>query len=174
MNGSLFRDGIILAVGFLACSLYGPRAALADQYLNSPARPVGSTSPTSDFADSAAHVHIVGVTRARADDDELVVTLRIDPGFHVNANPASFENLIPTSLAFTGAVPIRITYPQPVSFKPKFLDEPLDVYEGTIAVEAFFPKGAFNPSARLGATVTVQACTDVICLPPADLPVPEN
>jgi hypothetical protein len=35
-------------------------------------------------------------------------------------------------------------------------------------------KGTFRGLAPLGATVTAQACTDVICLPPADLPVPEN
>jgi hypothetical protein len=166
---------MILFAGLLAGPSFGAAgAALADQPLNGAASPVDTTSASSHFAGSADHVHVVAAARDSADTDELMVTLRIDPGFHVNANPASYENLIPTSLMFTGIKPLRVHYPQATRFKPKFLNEVLDVYQGTVAIAAYFPKGTFRGLAPLGATVTAQACTDVICLPPADLPVPEN
>jgi hypothetical protein len=166
---------LILFTGLLASVSLGTAGApLADEPLSDLASPVGTTSATSHVAGSAEHVHVVAAVRDSADADELVVTLRIDPGFHINANPASFENLIPTSLMFTGVKPLRVTYPQAIRFKPKFLSDALDVYEGTVAIAAYFPKGTFGRLATLGATVTAQACTDVICLPPADLPVPEN
>jgi uncharacterized protein len=172
LNDPRIRHLMVLFAGLLAGFSIG--AALADQPLNGVASPADTTTATSHFVGSADHVHVVAAVRDSADTDELVVTLRIDPGFHINANPASFENLIPTSLMFTGVKPLRVTYPQATRFKPKFLNEALDVYQGTVAIAAYFPKGTLHGSAPLGATVTAQACTDAICLPPSDLPVPEN
>jgi hypothetical protein len=55
-------------------------------------------------------------------------------------------------------------------FTAKFAPEGLDVYEGSVAVIAKFPKGSLQGQAIQG-TVTAQACTSQICLPPSDLPV---
>src|SRR5579864_716773 len=73
---------------------------------------------------SADHVH---VSAGRA-GDSILILLRIDPGYHVNANPASEEYLIPTSIAFEHVAPKRIEYPPPVLFKPAFSDETIKVY----------------------------------------------
>lgn len=67
---------------------------------------------------------------------------------------------------FVDASPFRIRYPAPVRFKPKFTEEPLDVYEGTILITAAFMKGALDGTTALHATVTAQACTDQICRHP--------
>jgi hypothetical protein len=166
LNESRVRHGMNLAA-ILASLLLGSCGAFADDQPS-------SNPATTHFAGSAEHVHVLGSALTLAGDDELVVRIRIDQGFHVNANPATFENLIPTSLTFAEIKPTRISYPPSLRFKPKFLDQSLDVYEGEIAIAAFFPKGTVSRSVPLRATVTAQACTDVICLPPADIPVPEN
>lgn len=129
---------------------------------------VGSYRP----GNTADHVHIVGVDRTSS-GDKAVVTVTVDPGYHINANPASFEYLIPTRLNVTNQPPLRVRYPAPVRFRPKFVDEALDVYEGTVRITAEFAQGSTEP-ARLFGTVTAQACTDEICLPPADLPLPNK
>ena len=41
--------------------------------------------------ETSDHVHASAVVRAGVNDDEIVVTLQIDDGYHVNANPASFD-----------------------------------------------------------------------------------
>ena len=46
--------------------------------------------------DSAAHVKAAAHGASHADHDEIVVTLTIDPSYHVNANPASADYLMPT------------------------------------------------------------------------------
>jgi hypothetical protein len=142
------------------------------------ASPAGAASSIGSnryhFEDTATHVRIIGAARTSGDDDEFAITLRIDPGFHINANPASSDYLIPTALTITELPPSRIAYPEPVRFKPKFTDETIDVYDGTILITAFFPKGALSLLASLHGVVTAQACTDQFCLPPADLPLPEN
>ncbi|HVA13937.1 MAG TPA: protein-disulfide reductase DsbD domain-containing protein [Stellaceae bacterium] len=113
-------------------------------------------------------------TVARDQDDKIVVTLEIDAGYHINANPATFDYLIPTTLNVTNLPPLRVSYPAPVRFKPKFVDEALNVYEGTVRITAEFAHGALSRNPYLFGTVTAQACTDVICLPPADLPLPHQ
>lgn len=151
--------GFILTLGLLARSPVGP------------ARAANSANADSVPSETARHVHVAG---ARRDDakDALIVTLRIDPGFHINANPASSKYLIPTALNFPGARPERIDYPPPVYFKPKFADIRIAVYEGTVTIAAHFVRGTLAHLPLLGTTVTAQACTDAICFPPADLPVP--
>lgn len=119
----------------------------------------------SDSLRTADHVHAI----ARRADDAILVTLRIDPGYHVNANPASNDYLIPTSIAFEGVAPERIGYPPAIPFKPAFSDEPINVYEGTVVIVAIFPPGALDRVRDFGFTLTAQACTTAICLPPADI-----
>jgi len=123
------------------------------------------------FVNSADHVHIAGIDHVGSDGSELVVTVVIDPEFHINANPASQDYLIPTTLKLTNETPLRVIYPHPVSFMPKFAEHPIDVYQGRIEIIAEPPTSS-GPAPRLFGTLTVQACTDRICLPPADLPLP--
>jgi hypothetical protein len=111
------------------------------------------------------HIHVT----ARRAGDALLITLRIDPGYHINANPASDDYLIATSVAFAGPVPERTVYPPGVPFKPAFADDPINVYEGTIVVAATFTTGVLDRAHGLGFTVTAQACTKEICLPPDDI-----
>lgn len=138
----------------------------------SPLEAAGAISSGDSIPSETAHrVHVVSVQRNDA-KDALIVTLHIDPGFHINANPASDEYLIPTALNLPGVRPTRIEYPPPVYFRPKFVDIRIAVYEGTVAIAAHFAHGTLAHLRLFGMTVTAQACTDAICFPPADLPVP--
>lgn len=126
------------------------------------AEPLNKVSARLGTAD---HVHAT----ARRVGDTILVTLRIDPGYHINANPASNEYLIPTSIAFEGAAPERIGYPPATPLKPTFSEEPIQVYEGTVVISATFAPGALNQMRHVGYTLTVQACTEQICMPPDDI-----
>jgi hypothetical protein len=123
------------------------------------------------FINSADHVRIAGIDYIGLDGEEIGVTVIIDPGFHINANPTSQDYLIPTTLNIANETPLRIIYPRPVSFTPKFAEHPIDVYQGSIQIIAEFPASSGRAPRPFG-TLTVQACTDSICLPPADLPLP--
>jgi hypothetical protein len=152
-GAALCRRMLLILLFLLACGFDTPRvfADTSDE--------VPGSSRTED------HVHVT----ARRAGDTLLITLRIDTGYHVNANPASDDYLIATSVAFAGAVPERIDYPPGIPFKPAFADKPIEVYEGTVVVVATFPAGALDRAHDLGFTVTAQACTKVICLPPNDI-----
>jgi uncharacterized protein YyaL (SSP411 family) len=119
---------------------------------------------------TADHVHVTASRSTRGSHDEIITKLKIDDGWHVNANPASFDYLIPTSVAFDGLSATDVVYPMAVLIKPQFAPDGLKVYAGTVNVVSVFPKGALNNRKSIQATVSVQACSDIVCLPPAKLP----
>jgi uncharacterized protein YyaL (SSP411 family) len=120
---------------------------------------------------SADHVHAKAVVRQLRDTEEITVTMLVDKGYHVNANPASFDYLIPTSVSLDGVAGLRVSYPESTVIQPKFAPEGLKVYEGEITLKATAPKAAFAQGEPTRAELKVQACTDEICLPPATLPL---
>ncbi len=85
------------------------------------------------------------------------VDLAIREGWHVNANPASLDFLIPTRIEG----PVRgVDYPPGESFRFEFAPEELMVYSGTTAIAGSVEVGQSELS------VTYQACDDRRCLPP--------
>ena len=168
-----FETSRRLAVIALAASI-GTRWLGAAHAGSSIDTPVSGAAESRRLEDTATHVHILGAARISGEQDALAVTLRIDPGFHINANPPSSDFLIPTVLSIAELQPLRIAYPTPVRFKPKFTEDTIDVYDGTILITAFFPKGALTSYTQLHGAVTAQACTDQFCLPPADILLPPS
>jgi uncharacterized protein YyaL (SSP411 family) len=120
---------------------------------------------------TADHVGATASAISVPDEDEVLVTIKVDDKFHINANPASFDFLIPTTVEFKGIKPKRLDYPKPVRFTAEFVREGLDAYECSVAVVARFPKGSLSENRWIEGAVTVQACTNRICLPPSTLPI---
>ena len=120
---------------------------------------------------TADHLHARGEVRQAGDHDEITVTLVIDKSYHVNANPATFDYLIPTALSVEGVSGLRMTYPAATLFKPQFAPDGLKVYEGTVILKGIAPKGTLALRKPMSAALKVQACDDQVCLPPATLSV---
>jgi len=137
----------------------------------------GAPAPSRDASknlsslSTASHVHITAEIHDAGDQDRIIIMLHVDQGYHINANPASLDYLIPTSVTFEELAPAKIIYPSPVRIRPEFAQEGLNVYEGEVPIVAVVPKDVLNKRKTLRATVTAQACTDQVCLPPAKLPV---
>lgn len=132
--------------------------------------PAAAAAPLDQAAGDSTADH-VRATAERISADTILITLRIDAGYHVNANPASERHLIPTRVSFTGATPRQVLYPPSLRFSTLFTPEPIVVYEGSVVITARFAPGALARIAYLRITVTAQACTEKICLPPSDIPV---
>jgi len=156
----------------LACTLGSPQLPAGQSNGLAPPLGVGAIAPLS--GSTADHVHVVGVRRLGRASDTLLIMLQVDPGYHINANPASLEYLIPTSVAFAGVLPERVAYPAATEFKPRFADHAIEIYDGAIVIVATFPAGALDRAPGFNVTVTAQACTDEICLPPAELTAPSK
>jgi hypothetical protein len=108
---------------------------------------------------------------AKGESGEAIVRLKIDNGYHVNANPPSFSYLIATELDLTPPTGISVdfvTYPNGLSKKFSFSDQPLAVYEGEtdIKVRLTAAKTAQPGEHNLSAKLRVQACDDQVCYAP--------
>ena len=128
---------------------------------------------TAISLDSAAVVTAsVRQTRARS----FAVALTVEPGWHVNANPASLDFLVPTRLRGTFAglpAQLAVQYPEPVSRSLGSIAPSVAVYEGTINLVAELAPG-FTPDdhENVHLFVDIQACNDNgRCLAPSSLRV---
>jgi hypothetical protein len=117
----------------------------------------------------------IGASLAKGESGEAAVRLKIDDGYHVNANPATLPYLIPTQLDITPATGISvdfITYPNGVikkfSFSP---DQALAVYEGQtdLKLRLTAAKTAQPGEHNLSVKLRVQACDDQVCYAPGTL-----
>jgi thioredoxin:protein disulfide reductase len=104
---------------------------------------------------------------------ELVLTVTVERGWHVNAHDPDRPYLIPTTLEVDhprDAVVAEIRYPEAMVRTLAFArDTPLRLYEGTFAIRVRLT-GERPP--RLDARLGYQACNDETCLPPRTVSVP--
>jgi DsbC/DsbD-like thiol-disulfide interchange protein len=107
---------------------------------------------------------------------EVIVRLKIDDGYHINANPATFPYLIPTQLDIPKADGISaadVKYPPPLQRTFSFADEPLAVYEGQADLKAALiaDKAAKLGQTSIPAKLRIQACDHQVCYPPGTIDV---
>lgn len=106
----------------------------------------------------------------------LTVTVKVRPGFHINANRPDDENLIPT--VFTPKPIKGVTfgaplYPTPASVTESYSSKPLKVYQGTavIALPVTIAKTVKPGRLLVGGDLQLQGCNATSCFPPDTLAV---
>ena len=103
---------------------------------------------------------------------DVEIHLEIAEGWHVNANPASQDMLIPTSVSLDPDAPaelVSVDYPEGELVHFDFSGESLSVYEGTVTIPARLQRKSDNPEENylpLDLEIRYQACNDLICLEP--------
>ncbi len=138
--------------------------------------PPSSSPVQANISSSADAVKVLpaSVSVAAGGGAEATLTLSISPGYHVNANPATFSYLIPTAVSpgkAEGIIPGKAVYPVAQKKKFQFAEEPLAVYEGEVQirlplrVEANTGKGTRS----LPIDLRVQACDNEKCYAPDTL-----
>lgn len=106
-----------------------------------------------------------------------VVVLQVDKPYHVNANPASEDYLIPTALkleAGKGYTVGAVQYPKPIEKAFAFSEgKPLRIYEGRVPIrfQLTLDKNAPKGDLSIKGTLRYQACDDTACYPPRTQPI---
>ena len=157
-----------------------PGSAQPEQASSDPQAPVARTG----LADSSDKVRLNLAEGGKAligETGEIVLTLDIEPGWHVNANPASMEFLIPTvakSSAGGQSLDIPTEYPRGRVSDIVLGDTALEVYDDGASIRLLPDEkqtAALKEAGKLDMTVRVQACSDEgVCLAPTDMPVALN
>jgi thiol:disulfide interchange protein DsbD len=153
--------------------------ALALPFLTACAKPATNQGPATsqtsqpEVRSSADVVSFGGTGTAISggNNGEALVMLNIEPGYHVNANPATYPYLIATEVTADKVEGIDVgkaIYPPAKKQKFQFADEALAVYEGQVEVRLPI-KVASKGSRSLPLNVRVQACDHEKCFPPATL-----
>lgn len=142
-----------------------------DRFLAPPSGPsAADLTGFTGFANSSAHVQASLVLTGQ----EGVITLHIGRGWHVNAHPASLDNLITTTalIEHGGARrPVQADYPAGQRSGITIDGTDILVYEDGIRIPVH--QLALGAGDRL--VVRIQACNDQgICLAPAAIPVVVN
>lgn len=153
-----------------------------DQFLEAEPQPPANTpqakSPSSDKPDGAKRSDAVVKAKATAakpsadGKQSVTITLVIDKGWHIYANPVGNESqeesqTTVTVTSKTKPKNVKIEYP-----KSKVVNDVLvgnyNVYEGTIEIKAAVERAA-GDSSPLEIRVKLQACDDKSCLLPATI-----
>ena len=103
----------------------------------------------------------------------LAVEVEMLPGMHVNANPPAFEWMIPVEISIKGAEGVSLIeafYPEPISVKFPYDDQPYLVYQGRFVLGLVLTIGADIPAGgrELEIVLDYQACDDQACYAPTD------
>jgi hypothetical protein len=107
------------------------------------------------------------------------ITLQVQDGYHVNANPPSYPYLKATELEITpsdGIALKSIAYPTALTRKFSFEKQPLAVYEGETPLKLILKadQSARKGERHLPGKLRIQACDNEVCYPPGtiDLTIP--
>lgn len=162
----------------LALSVLCVLAACAKQPPNPPPQAASSPVETNE-PKRIASVDVVKATPQPVEvkaggTAQLIVQLKIQSGYHVNANPPTYSYLRPTQLDATasdGISATSVTYPSPLTRKFAFADKPLAVYEGETEIKATIKAdtAARKGEHSIAAQLRVQACDDQVCYPPGQV-----
>jgi hypothetical protein len=134
-------------------------AALGQEEIAVSEQDVPALRPLRQQAAEAVRVRL---EQEAADDDgwrAIRVILEIDPEFHLQANPAGADYLVPTAVTADGLELRDLEYPVGEELRAEFSGELIQVYSGSVSIGA---------QARGQGTlqVTWQACSETGCLPP--------
>ncbi len=109
---------------------------------------------------------------------DVEVQVKIAAGWHINANPAGQDNLIPTTITVDKDALIEINnvkYPKGKFMKFEFSPESVNVYDGTFTIPLKL-KQKSNTTIKKGVPIILklnyQACNDTECSLPQELNIP--
>lgn len=130
---------------------------------------LGETGPRQYAGRGAVMAMAHAVPRSKGADVEL--TLRIKPGWHVNAHQPLQDYLIPTTLKSVGTDwrIVRVEYPEATVEKLGFQKEALALYQGDVLIRAELQGKAGSAMGGIPLELRLQTCSDRICLPPETL-----
>lgn len=107
--------------------------------------------------------------------ERVAIEVVVRPGYHVQANPPAYPNLIPVTLTFAPASGVAVgkpIYPAPSRKRLQGSGEDLLVYGGRFRIVV--PMGIYSGERapiRLQGALRYQGCDDLRCLVPQTVPV---
>ena len=104
------------------------------------------------------------------------VSVDVNPGYHIQANPVPFAYLIPAELKLLDTAELTMGAPIYPAGKPYTLEGSTDtliVYDGTVEIQVPVSVSASASAGHteVSGTIRYQSCDDRMCFPPTSKPV---
>ena len=105
---------------------------------------------------------------------EVMVVLKVDKGWHINANPPMPDYLIPVKVTWKSKNKIQLVdlkYPKGTAFKFEGSNEDAMVHEGEVHIRGTveIPKEAAGLTEDMEIVINYQCCNEAGCLPPKNI-----
>ena len=116
----------------------------------------------------------VGVVVKKGATVEVKLTATLSEGFHLNSHTPTEDYLIPLTLKWEGPLDaVDVVYPKPQMETYSFDPKPLSVLTGQFPLVTKFkaPATASPGPVTLTGKVRYQACNNISCFAPKDVPV---
>jgi uncharacterized protein YyaL (SSP411 family) len=132
---------------------------------------VGAATPSIVSATAEVNAQNKGIY-------DVMLQLNIADGWHINANPAGQDNLIPTTIIVGADTPLEIVdvaYPKGRSTRFEFSSESLNVYEGSLTIPLQLKQKSnmkHDKNVAIILKLTYQLCNETECLLPQTLDIP--
>jgi uncharacterized protein YyaL (SSP411 family) len=126
-------------------------------------------------ADRVTATAFLSTSRLPAGDRcRIAVVLDIDPGWHINTNPAFPDFLVPTTVSIRssqGTTLESLKFPEGKQLQIEGLPEPYIVYDGKVTIfgELVVPKSAAGKQEMFELHIRYQSCDDEHCERPSTL-----
>lgn len=162
------RLKLVLVMGLLVCVIS------ACSKTGEPAASPSPEPPPRISSETLVKVTAEPMEVSAGQSKEVIVKVNTQSGYHINANPASFDYLKATDLDLPDIpdmVVDYIYYPNPLVKKFSFSDQELKVYEGETQLRIMLNVGktAAKGARTMPAILNVQACDDKLCYPPGSV-----
>ncbi|MBX5479972.1 MAG: hypothetical protein IRZ19_12985 [Pyrinomonas methylaliphatogenes] len=131
-------------------------------------------SPTPKRASDIVRVEVTPIEMRAGDRAEAKIKVIVADGYHINANPPTYDYLKATELQVSSTDSIAAgppVYPPAIKRKFSFAPDPLAVYEGADTVIKLPLRAAQTARGKveLEARLRAQACDDQTCYPPREI-----
>ena len=129
--------------------------------------------------DSSGSSPVTATAKVKTGNDEVFkveLQLKIATGWHINANPAGQDNLIPTTVTVDTKAPVEIidiAYPKGKWTHFEFSNDSLSVYEKNLTIPITLKqKSNATGNSKVTLKLTYQSCNETECLLPQTLDIP--
>ena len=144
-----------------------------------PSNPTTVTSPSPARGGLATSLNFVTARIAKIElpaggSNESTVSVEVQKGYHINANPATDPWLKATEVVpqpGDGLTVGYVKYPAALNKKFSFSEKQLAVYEGEVPIKVMLKadKTTAKGPHKVAAKLNVQACDDQVCYAPGTL-----
>lgn len=130
-----------------------------------------NTAPTIASKDKVNVQAQIIQSQSTATHKSVTVTIKIADGWHLNANPASLDFLIPTVIDIQSEqeTTVQISYPKAHAMETSL--GAINTFKGTIKVNAAINSKQTIDASKMRALMQVQACQEDTCYPPSQITV---